>query len=105
MTIRFGEEIDRPKLERRQGHVGPFLRVGADHHDGNPVPLQEQGEDLQARHPRHLDIQGHDIGFHSSGQLEGLDAVACCADDHDLGRALEKVAQEFPHQSRVVDDQ
>ena len=86
VSLGLGQEVDRAQLQGLQGHVGSFLRQGADHDDGRLVHGQEGRQCLQARNLRHLDVERDHVRLEPDGLKHRLTAVARRADDLDLRR-------------------
>src|SRR5262249_34866484 len=60
---------------------------------------------LHPVHPRHADIHQDDIGSQFAGAFDRLRAVACLADDLEIGLGVQEQPEADPNELLVVDDQ
>ena len=103
VSLGLGHEVDRAQLQRLERDVGSFLGQGADHDHRRLVGGQKQRQGLQARDLGHLDVERDDIGFELDRLQDRFAAIPGCAHDLDLGGRSQQVAEQPPHQGRVID--
>ena len=103
VPLGLGHEVDGAQLERLERDVGPFLGEGADHDHGRLVRGQQQRQGLEPRDLGHLDVERDHIGLEPDGLQDRLPAVARHAHHLDLGCRAQQVAEQPPHQRRVID--
>ena len=103
---RLAHEIDRAELEAAEREVHAALRArGAQHHDGARRLAHDVAERLQPVELGHLDVERHDVRLERVDLPDGLVAVARRADDLEIRRAIDDLADDAPHERTVVDDQ
>ena len=65
--------------------------------------LLDLAQRLQARHPRHVEVEHHHVGGQLERERDRLGAVACLSDDPHAG-LLERAAQAVAEEAMVVCD-
>ena len=81
------------------------LVEGRDEDDGREVLGFDPGQDFEAVHARHLDIEKEQVGALAPDEAEGFGAVLTLADDLHLRVGGEQFSNRLPRQRLVVDDQ
>ena len=89
------------RLERARGE-----RVECGHkYDRRHVRRPDLAHHVEARHPRHLDVEKDKRRLQRPHRAHGILPVAALADDLELRVRIEQLADPPPRQRLVVDDQ
>ena len=79
--------------------------VGGDEHDHRQLVRLQLGQHVEARQPRHLDVEEHEVGLLFADRVERLAAVAALPDDLDVVGHAQAQLQTAPRQRLIVDQQ
>ena len=71
---------------------------------GGGAVLDEPVRHLEAVQARHLHVEKHHVGRQTLDHAHGLEPVAGLGDNFDAAHLLEHVAQLFPRELLIVDD-
>ena len=99
-----GDKVDRAQLQGAQGGLGPALGEGGDHDDGHGPQPHQAGQEVQAVHLGHLDIEGDDVGGEAADHLARGQRVGGGADAAHVGLAVDDLGEQAADQGGVVDD-
>ncbi len=69
------------------------------------LPYPHLAQRFQAIHPRHVDVQQDGVGLDAFHQLQTFDAIAGRRDHFDIGRGVERLADNATDDQRVADQQ
>ena len=93
---RFQQVVDRAHVERGYRVLG--VRSTEDH---DRAIVGQQPQHIQARQPRHLDVQQHDVDAPGAHPLQGLVGVRALAAQAHVGHRLQQ-AHQPPAGGRLV---
>ena len=105
-TLDLSTKSSAPSSRPRSVTSAPSLVSEESSSTGTGYSAMMRSQGLEAAHPRHLDVEGHDVGLQGAGPSRAPSlAVGRGAHDLDVGRAAEHARQGLAHEGRVVDDQ
>jgi len=81
------------------------LVVGGDEDHGSGQGAGQPGENGEAVHHRHLDIEKHQVRLEGADALDGLPAIAGFADDAHAAGVGEPLHEKLPRDRFVIDDE
>ena len=99
---RLVHEIHGAELEPAQRDFRPLLGEGGHQQDRHRLLGHEALEGLEATEPRHLDVEGDDVGAQLAGLREALLAVRGEAHHLDVVHRPEHPLDGFAHERGVV---
>ena len=102
---RLGHEIHRAQFQRPEGDVGALAGQGRHHHHRHRPETHQLFQELDAVHPRHLDVEGQNVGREHLDLVAGDDRVDGGADHFEFGVGRENVGQQLADDRRIIDDQ
>src|SRR6266481_5728457 len=100
-----GEKIDGAVRESFQRGVTAFFRMSAEENDRQRGAPHDEAQGLHAIHPRHLQIECHDIRLQLFNLLQREGAVHGRAYHFDGRFAREDRGDKLPHESGVIHDE
>ncbi len=100
-----GIAVDRPQRERAHRRLGAGGGVRRHHDDRRRPQPHDLFEEGQAVHPRHLDVERHDVGIELADHRPRLDRGGGGADHLDLRIAAQQRGDDAAHRRRIVDDE
>ena len=93
--------VERIRLEGANRVFG----VRRDEYDHRHLGTSHMPEHVETVHPRHLDIEEHDVGFEPHDVVQRFPAIATVATYLDVRRGLEPYLQAAAGQFFVIDNQ
>ena len=101
--LRLGDEVDRAELERAQRDLGAALGQRRDHHHRHRPQPHQPGQEIEAVHARHLDVERDHVGREFADHLARDQRVAGRADAFHVALAVDDFGEQAAHQRRIVD--
>ncbi|PAV70594.1 hypothetical protein WR25_01976 [Diploscapter pachys] len=95
--------IERPQFERADRRFRALAGQRRQHDDGHGAQAHDLFEEVEAVHPRHLDIERDDVGVERLDHLARGHRPVGGADDLDIRILRQAVRHHRPHRRRIID--
>ena len=102
---RLEDDVDRPRLERLHERLGALLGERGAHHHRHRALAHQLAQEGDAVHPRHLDVEGDDVGHLALDAAGGGEGIGGGGDHLDAGVLLEDRLHRLAHGGAVIDNQ
>ncbi len=96
--LRFGDEIDRPQLQRAQCDFRAFRRQRRDHHDRHRTQTHQFFQEIEAVHARHLDVQRQHLRVVLFNQIARHQRIGGRGHHFHIGMAVDDLRHQLTHQ-------
>jgi hypothetical protein len=102
---RLADAVDRAELHRANRRGRAAGGEARDHHHREWPQPHHLFEKLESVHPRHLDVERHDVGIERLDRFARLERIGGLADHLDCGIVGQRGRNQAAHGGRIVDDE